>query len=91
MQRITSLELLGTQIAGLEQKKQINRFQAHICRKSSFSVSESLINESERSLLIFHEIKGHLQCRRQILMSYSFLAVSVMLELQCTESLVQRF
>ncbi len=31
MQRITSLELLGTLIAGLEQKKQINRFQAHIC------------------------------------------------------------
>ncbi len=31
MQRITSLELLRTQIAGLEQKKQINRFQAHIC------------------------------------------------------------
>ncbi len=31
MHRITSLELLGTLIAGLEQKKQINRFQAHIC------------------------------------------------------------
>ncbi len=30
MHRITSLELLGTLIAGLEQKKQINRFQAHI-------------------------------------------------------------
>ncbi len=27
MHRITSLELLGTLIAGLEQKKQINRFQ----------------------------------------------------------------
>ncbi len=31
MQRITSLELLGTLIAGLEQNKQINRFEAHIC------------------------------------------------------------
>ncbi len=31
MQMITSLELLGTLIAGLEQKKLINRFQAHIC------------------------------------------------------------
>ncbi len=31
MHRITSLELLGTLIAGLEQKKQMNRFQAHIC------------------------------------------------------------
>ncbi len=40
MHRITSLELLGTLIAGLEQKKQINRFQAHICWKSSFSVRE---------------------------------------------------
>ncbi len=27
MHRITSLELLGTLIAGLEQKKQINRFK----------------------------------------------------------------
>ncbi len=34
--------------------------------------------------LFFNDIKGYLQCRRQILMSYSFLAVSVMLELQCT-------
>ncbi len=31
MHQITSLDLLGTLIAGLEQKKQINRFQAHIC------------------------------------------------------------
>ncbi len=31
MHRITSLELLVTLIAGLEQKKLINRFQAHIC------------------------------------------------------------
>ncbi len=31
MQIITSLELLGTLIAGLEQKKLINRFQARIC------------------------------------------------------------
>ncbi len=31
MQRITSLELLGTLIAGLEQKKQINKFKAHAC------------------------------------------------------------
>ncbi len=34
--QITSLELLGTLIAGLEQKKQINRFKAH-AEKSSFS------------------------------------------------------
>ncbi len=33
MHIIPSLELLGTLIAGLEQ---INRFQAHICWKSSF-------------------------------------------------------
>ncbi len=31
MHRINSLELLGTLIAGLEQKKQINTFQAHKC------------------------------------------------------------
>ncbi len=36
MQRITSLELLGTLIAGLEQKKQINRFQAHIAENLLF-------------------------------------------------------
>ncbi len=40
MHRITSLETLGTLIAGLEQNKQINRFEAHICKKSSFSVRE---------------------------------------------------
>ncbi len=40
MHRITILEILGTLIAGLEQKKLINRFQAHICKKSSFSVRE---------------------------------------------------
>ncbi len=40
MHRITSLELLGTLIAGLEQKKQINRFQAHML-KIFFSVSEA--------------------------------------------------
>ncbi len=90
MQRITSLELLGTLIAGLEKKSKLIDFKPTFA-ENLFSVSESLINESERSLLIFHEIKGYLQCRRQILMSYSFLAVSVMLELQCTESLVQKF
>ncbi len=31
MHRITSLELLGTLIAVLEQNKQIKRFQAHLC------------------------------------------------------------
>ncbi len=31
MHQITSLEILGTLIAGLEQNKQINRFEAHIC------------------------------------------------------------
>ncbi len=31
MHKITSLELLGTLIAVLEQKKQIKRFQAHLC------------------------------------------------------------
>ncbi len=36
MHRITSLELLGTLIAGLEQKK-INRFQAHIAENLLFS------------------------------------------------------
>ncbi len=41
MQRITSLELLGTLIAGLEQKKQINKFKAHTLLKSSSSVSEA--------------------------------------------------
>ncbi len=41
MQRITSLELLGTLIAGLEQKKQINRFQAPHLLKIFFSVSEA--------------------------------------------------
>ncbi len=41
-----------------------------------------------RELLIFHEIKGYLQCRRQILMFIAFCSLS-MLELQCTESLVR--
>ncbi len=41
MHRITSLELLGTLIAVLEQKTQIKRFQAHLCLKASFSVRES--------------------------------------------------
>ncbi len=31
MHIITSLELLGTPIAVLEQKKQMKRFSAHIC------------------------------------------------------------
>ncbi len=31
MHRITSLELLGTLISGLEQKKLINKFKAHTC------------------------------------------------------------
>ncbi len=35
-----------------------------------------------------HEMKCYLQCRRQIFMCYSFFAEQVMLELQCTESLV---
>ncbi len=35
MHRITSLEL-GTLIAGLEQKKQINRFEAHIAENLLF-------------------------------------------------------
>ncbi len=39
--RITSLELLGTLIAGLEQKSKLIDFKAHICWKSSFSVSEA--------------------------------------------------
>ncbi len=37
MHRITSLELLGTLIAGLEQNKQINRFEAHIAENLFFS------------------------------------------------------
>ncbi len=41
MHKITSLELLGTLIAVLEQKKHINRFQDLICYKSLFSVRES--------------------------------------------------
>ncbi len=35
-----SLELLGTLIAVLEQKKQMRRFQTHLCWKTSFSVRE---------------------------------------------------
>ncbi len=41
MHRITSLELLGTLIAVLEQNKQIKRFQAPLMLKASFSVRES--------------------------------------------------
>ncbi len=37
---ITSLELLGTLISMLEQKKQMRRFQTHLCWKTSFSVRE---------------------------------------------------
>ncbi len=73
MHRITSLELLGTLIAGLA-KKQINRFQAHICWKSSFSVKWSLINESERRL-IFMKLKA-LQCRRQFNVYFCFCSLS---------------
>ncbi len=39
-------------------------------------------------MFLSHEMKCYLQCRRQILMCYSFFAEQVMLELQCTESLV---
>ncbi len=37
MQRITSLELLGTLIAGLEQKKQINNLRPTMLKSSSVS------------------------------------------------------
>ncbi len=35
-----SLELLGTLISVLDQKKQMKVFQAHLCLKTSFSVRE---------------------------------------------------
>ncbi len=57
MHRITSLEILGTLIAGLEQKKQINRFQAHICWKSSFSVSEAWLMRVREGCLFFMKLK----------------------------------
>ncbi len=41
MHRITSLELLGTLIAVLEQNKQIKRFSSPLMLKASFSVRES--------------------------------------------------
>ncbi len=57
MQRITSLELLGTLIAGLEKKSKLIDLSPHA---ENLLFSEwSLINESERRLLIFHEIKGY--------------------------------
>ncbi len=34
-------------------------------------------------MLLSHETKSYLQCRRQILMSLSFFAEKVILELQC--------
>ncbi len=57
MHRITSLEVLGTLIAGLEQKKLINRFQAHICWKSSFSVSEAWLMRVREGCLFFMKLK----------------------------------
>ncbi len=80
MHRITSLELLGTLIAGLEQNKQINRFQAHICW-ISFSVSERgdwIESKTEYMKSLFWN-KGYAECRRQ----------NLSLELSCSFSNVR--
>ncbi len=56
MHRITGLVLLVTLIAGWA-KKLINRFQAHICWKSSFSVSEAWLMRVREGCLFFMKLK----------------------------------
>ncbi len=62
--------------------------------KSFFLSEKKLLNAILRAKLKYmknvlsHEIKCLLQCRRQIFMSLSFFAEKVILELNCTKSLL---
>ncbi len=91
MHRITSLELLRTLMMCLVQMKRMKIIakdaekllsQWEKVAKCNFK-SKAQVHE----MFLSHEMKCYLQCRRQILMLELF-AEQVMLELQCTESLV---
>ncbi len=63
--------------------------------KSFFLSEKKLLNAILRAklkymknVILSHEIKCFLQCRRQIFMSLSFFAEKVILELNCTKSLL---
>ncbi len=62
--------------------------------KSFFLSEKKLLNAILRAKLIYmkmflsNEINCFLQCRRQIFMSLSFFAKKVILELNCTKSLL---
>ncbi len=62
--------------------------------KSFFLSEKKLLNAILRvklnymKMFLSHEMKCFLQCRRQIFMSLSFFAEKVILELNCTKSLL---
>ncbi len=94
MHRITSLELLRTLMLCLVQLSKWRECKATDAEKL-LSQWEKVAKCNFKSKAQVHErcfflmkLNVICKCRRQIFMCYSFFAEQVMLELQCTESLV---